>query len=75
MLDGGFPGLVFWLLKSIVPLSRKSCMPEALLGTPFEKGIPAAEASPGLNFSPGSARTRPRREAGKEKDFLSFATG
>ena len=50
-------------------------VPGALLGTPFEKGIPAAEASPGLNFTPGSARTRPRREAGKEKDFLSFVTG
>ena len=54
---------------------RKSMVPGALLGTPFEKGIPAAEASPGLNFTPGSARTRPRREAGKEKDFLSAATG
>ena len=49
---------------------RKSMVPGALLGTPFEKGIPAAEASPGLNFISGSARTRPRRW--QERKRISF---
>ena len=40
------------------------------MGTPFEKGIPAAEASPGLNFNSGSARTRPCRW--QERKRISF---
>ena len=53
----------------------KTAIGNPLLGTPFKKGIPAAPASSGLNFNPGSARTRPRRRQERKQVAVQLQKG